>query len=112
MIAVLNWSLDHWYAFFWLAVFGVFEGVRDFFLSAFDAIAAIGERRHQRRIEEIRAAAPVVTVPARIPGKTPGPCVHRHVVQVRDSFDELVGWLCKSCETQLPADWAVREEDL
>ena len=27
MIAVLNWSLNHWYVFFWLAAFGVFEGV-------------------------------------------------------------------------------------
>lgn len=112
MIAILNWSLDHWYVFFWLAVFGVFEGVRDFFLGIFEAIAGIGERRHQRRIEEIRAAAPVVTAPARIAGKTPGPCVHRQVAPVVSAAEELVGWLCKSCETQLPADWAVREEDL
>jgi hypothetical protein len=112
MIAVLNWSLDHWYVFFWLAVFGVFEGVRDFFLGAFEAIAGIGERRHRRRIEEIRAAAPVVTVPARIPGKKPGPCVHRNVVPVVAADEAVSAWLCRSCDAQLPADWAVREEDL
>jgi hypothetical protein len=112
MITVLNWSLNHWYVFFWLSVLGVFEGVRDFLFGIFEAIAGIGERRHQRRIEEIRAAAPVVTIPARIEGKKPGHCVHRHVTAIVAADDTLVGWLCKSCDQQLEPDWAVREEDL
>ncbi|HEV2450747.1 MAG TPA: hypothetical protein VGS62_02330 [Streptosporangiaceae bacterium] len=111
MIAVLNWSLDHWYVFFWLAILGVFEGVRDFFLGIFAAIVAIGERRHERRIEEIRAAAPAPPVLSSSLPK-PGPCVHRNVTAVISGGDEVVGWLCRSCDTQLPADWAVREEDL
>jgi hypothetical protein len=28
VIAVLNWSLNHWWVFFALGAFGVFEGVR------------------------------------------------------------------------------------
>ena len=111
MIAVLNWSLDHWWLIFWLSVFGVFEGIRDFFSGIFEAIGGIGENRHRRRIEEIRAAAPVVTVPSSPRGPKPGPCVHRSVRPVISADDELVGWLC-ACDTQLPADWAVREEDL
>jgi len=47
--------------------------------------------------------------------KKPGPCVHRNVVPVM-SADELqtepIAWLCRSCQARLPADWAVREEDL
>ena len=113
MIAVLNWCLDHWYVFFWLAIFGVFEGVRDFFIGIFEAIAGIGERRHQRRIEELRAQAPTLPAgPVPAAPKTPGPCVHRNVTPVIAADDSLVGWLCRSCETRLPADWAVREEDL
>jgi hypothetical protein len=112
MIAVLNWSLDHWFVFFWLAVFGVFEGVRDFFLGIFAAIVSIGERKHQRRMEEIRAAAPAVTVPAGIPAAKPGPCVHRNVVPVVAADETVTAWLCRSCDKQLPPDWAVREEDL
>jgi hypothetical protein len=110
MIAVLNWSLEHWYVWFWLAVFGVFEGVRDFFLGIFAAMVSIGERRHERRIEEIRAAqAPPVVLSAAT--AKPGPCVHRNVRPVIAANDELVGWLC-ACDTQLPPSWAVRQEDL
>lgn len=109
MIAVLNWSLEHWWVFLWLSIFGVFEGVRDFFVSVFEAIGGIGERKHQRRIEEIRAAAPAPVFPSSLP--KPGPCVHRNVRPVIAADDELVGWLC-ACDAQLPADWAVRKEDL
>jgi hypothetical protein len=117
VIAVLNWSLDHWFVFFWLAVFGVFEGVRDFFLGIFEAVAGIGERRHERRLEELRLQVPTLP-PGYVPPsaalaipKKPGPCVHRNVKPVISADDELVGWLC-ACDAQLPADWAVREEDL
>ena len=110
MIAVLNWPLNHWYVFFWLAVLGVFEGVRDFFIGIFVAIATIGERRHERRLEEIRAAAPAPAVSS--PLARPGPCVHRNVIPVVAADESVTAWLCKSCDAQLPADWAVREEDL
>jgi len=112
MIAVLDWSLNHWYVLLWLSVFGVFEGVRDFFLAAFEVIAGAGERRHQRRIEEIRAAAPVVTVPDRALARKPGHCVHRNVSPVIAADESVAAWLCRSCDAQLPADWAVRQEDL
>ena len=42
----------------------------------------------------------------------PGPCVHRNVTSVVSKADEVVAWLCKSCDAKLPADWSVREEDL
>ena len=113
MIAVLNWSLAHWWVFIWLAVFGVFEGVRDFFLGILTAIVSIGERRHERRIEEILAAHPAPPDPAVSPSlPKPGPCVHRDVVPVVAADETVTAWLCRSCDMQLPADWAVREEDL
>jgi hypothetical protein len=112
MIAILNWSLSHWYVFFWLFVLGVFEGVRDFFVSIAMTVASIGDRKHQRRIEEIRALhpAPPDVLTSTVP--KPGPCVHRNVTPVVSAADEVVAWLCRTCETRLPADWAIREEDL
>ena len=41
----------------------------------------------------------------------PGECVHRRITPVI-AGDEVVAWLCKGCDTQLPATWAVRKEDL
>jgi hypothetical protein len=110
MIPLLNWLLHHWYVFFWLSIFGFFEGVRDFFVGIAESVAALGDRRHERRLELARAAARELPEPAARP--KPGRCVHRNVKQVRAADDELVGWLCASCDTQLPADWAVVQEDL
>jgi hypothetical protein len=118
VIAVLNWSIEHWYVWFWLAVFGVFESVRDFFLGIFAAVASIGERRHERRLEELRLQVPSMP-PGYVPPsaalsvpKTPGPCVHRNVVPVVAADETVSAWLCRSCDKQLPPDWAIREEDL
>jgi hypothetical protein len=112
MIAILNWSLAHWWVFFWLAIFGVFEAVRDFFLGIFAAVASIGERRHQRRVKELKLQAKIAAAPALPVGaRKPGRCVHRNVRPVIAADDKLVGWLCQ-CDQQLPPDWAVREEDL
>jgi hypothetical protein len=112
MIAVLNWLLNHWYVFFWLAVFGVFEGVRDFFIGMAEAVAGVFARHHERRIElaEAMRPAPVAASSAAVPGR----CVHRRVVQIRTADGELVGWLCRKqgCERRLPPDWAVAAEDL
>ena len=110
MIAVLNWLLAHWWVFFWLAILGVFEGVRDFFVSTAEALAGLFDRRHQRKLELARAQRE--SAPAETARPLPGRCVHRRVKQVRDRDDELVGWLCLGCDAQLPADWAVTKEDL
>jgi hypothetical protein len=72
--------------------------------------------RHKRRVELKRLELQILqakqgALPASLP--KPGRCVHRHVTAVISTADdELRGWLCKSCDTQLPPDWAVREEDL
>lgn len=112
MIAVLNWSLDHWYVWFWLAVFGVFEGVRDFFLGIFEAIAGIGERRHERRMDELAARTRLPGGAPAVAASKPGRCVHRNVAPAVAADETVAAWLCRSCDAQLPADWAVREEDL
>jgi hypothetical protein len=112
MIAVLNWSLDHWWVFFWLAVFGVFEGVREFFFGMFQAIGAITDRRHKQRVKELKLQAKIAAAPALPAGTKPGRCVHRNVVPVVAADETVTAWLCRSCDGQLPADWAVREEDL
>ena len=66
-------------------------------------------RKHQLRLETIRATSARLNPPVPVPG----PCRHRKVVSVRDPVDDhVIAWLCKSCDTQLPADWAVYPEDL
>jgi hypothetical protein len=112
MIAVLDWALEHWFLFFLLSVFGVFEGVRDFFVGAWTEITGT---RHKRRMKELRAQAKIIRASrhaetAALP--KPGPCVHRNVVPVVSKAEETVAWLCRTCDTKLPAEWAVREEDL
>jgi len=118
MVAVLNWGLAHWWVLFFLSAFGFFDGVREFFAGIFASAVALGDRRHERRLEVERAKAPprALTpedfIPATAARTRPGRCVHRRVRQVRDRDDNLVAWLCAGCEKQLPADWAVAEEDL
>lgn len=111
MIAVLNWALDHWFLFFILSILGVFEGIRDFFIGIAQAIGGIGDRRHERRMEELSLRHQVGNNPELVPAKTPGPCVHRNVTPVV-AAEEVVAWLCRTCDTKLPADWAIRAEDL
>jgi hypothetical protein len=60
----------------------------------------------QERIARATRQAEVAALPK------PGPCVHRNVTSVVSKADEVVAWLCKSCDAKLPADWSVREEDL
>src|SRR6185437_12583605 len=98
MIAVLNWSIEHWYVWFWLAVFGVFESVRDFFLAIFETVAGIGERKHRRRMKELKLQAKIAAAPA-LPAAKPGPCVHRNVTAiVAAGEDEPCAWLCRCGE--------------
>lgn len=112
MIAVFNWALDHWFFIFLLSMLGVFEGIRDFFVIAWKEITGT---RHKRRMKELRAQERIARAGrqagvAALP--KPGPCVHRNVTSVVSKADEVVAWLCKSCDAKLPADWSVREEDL
>jgi hypothetical protein len=105
VIALLNWFAVHWFLLILLSVFGVFKGVRDFFVSIAEALGGKSEIRHQRKLEIERAKAGSGTLPA-------APCRHRNIVGVRDTADHLVGWLCRGCDKQLPADFSVYEEDL
>lgn len=114
MIVVFDWLVAHWFVIFLLAFFGVFRGIRDFVVDTYNKIA---KARSKRRIAEIEARTELERVrtqavlAAASGAPRPGPCVHRDVVPVISAAEELVAWLCK-CGTQLPRDWAVREEDL
>lgn len=113
VIAVLNWAGAHWFLiFFPLWALGLFEGVRNFFVGIWKEVTGV---RHKRRMKELRARERIARAaqqagPASLPA--PGPCVHRNVTAVVSAADEVVAWLCKTCKAQLPADWAVRQEDL
>jgi len=117
----------------WVLIFG--GGIIDFLLETFDAgigsIARAGRRRHRRRMERLRLQLKIEKARAatqvQLAGDNssqfqagrsltmprPGRCVHRNVTAVVASgTDDVVAWLCKTCDTKLPPDWAVREEDL
>lgn len=73
-------------------------------------------REHQVRMAEMRARVAEARRPATVnmlaPEPAPGRCRHRHCVSVRDRVsDEVIGWLCRDCDTQLPADWSVYPEE-
>jgi hypothetical protein len=105
---------EYWWLLFFfggtvLAVIGAFlEGVRDFFLDLIE-----GRRRHQLKVEKIRARAALGGKGEEKPSS--GPCPHRprNVKPVFSSDGEnLLAWLCTACDTRLDKDWAVLEEDL
>ena len=109
----------NWWWLIWFAG-GAIDWVLETFDAGLGALARRSRRSHKRRmarlrlelqIAEAQGAAPqprVTTAPAVAPGR----CRHRNVVSVRDRADVIVAWLCRSCDTKLPADWAVCEEDL
>jgi hypothetical protein len=114
VIAVLNWSLNHWWVFLWLSIFGVFEGVRDFFAGIGAAILELSDRvtgaTNARWNSPARGLRPDrLPAPATLPA---APCRHRNLVSVRDRSETVVAWLCKGCDARLPADFSVYEEDL
>jgi hypothetical protein len=110
-VTVLQWALAHWFLIFVWGLASFFEEVRDFLADGWNAVAGA---RHQRRVEELAAQAELERARAGTgrPAPEPGPCVHRNVVPVISRADEVVAWLCRSCDTQLAVGWAVREEDL
>jgi hypothetical protein len=64
-------------------------------------------KRLELKIAAAKAGAAASSLPK------PGECVHRNVTAIVSSADdELRGWLCRSCDQQLPPTWAVRAEDL
>lgn len=107
-----TWLAHNWgWVIFWVWVLGGFSWVADHYRHALAT-------HHKRKVALAKARAkaasaphPPVTASGVI--KAPGPCVHRNVIPViAAGEDEPVAWLCRSCRTQLPADWAVRQEDL
>jgi hypothetical protein len=75
------------------------------------------KRRHElalKRVElKIAQANAAAALPAADTRPKPGPCVHRDVRAVVNSVtDSTEAWLCKTCGEQLPANWAIRSEDL
>jgi hypothetical protein len=98
----------------WVFIFG--GGIFGWIGERFDAMRRRGQRkrRHQialKRLDLQIAQAKAQSLPLPAADVKPGKCVHRNVTQVM-SDDKVVAWLCKSCDAQLPADWAVRKEDL
>lgn len=117
----LRWFLHEdgwiWVMLFWGTICGVTAACRDAVAGAWHAVVhgrhdrQLALLKEQRKLEEARARARELPVAEDDP--KPGRCVHRRVVPVIAAGDDApCAWLCKSCDTELPADWAVRQEDL
>jgi hypothetical protein len=124
MVPVLNWMLAHWYAWFWLWVFGAFQWGRDLVLNILSGIANIisaltGHNREQE-IRQLKAAAKLAKAQAKLANlpasSRTDECIHDDVTRVTSVTDETVGWICRNpdCGVQLPADpadWDVEPQD-
>jgi hypothetical protein len=107
-----------WTIFLFGGIIGVFfEDLGEFLLKMAAAITGRGEVRHQRQLELERARAKAAK--AQHKAIAPGPCRHFHVQPVysrpASELDEpeLVAWAClnEHCRKQLPANFAVFEEE-
>ena len=113
--SLLDWAIAYWWL---ILIFGgaVLEWFGEIFDCGFGAVRHALKVRHKRRLQLARARARAARplVPDAGPRPLPGACVHRRVKQVRDMDGNLVAWLClkEGCEKQLPADWAIAQEDL
>src|ERR1700724_303842 len=107
-----NWLsivLSYWWVFL---LFGgvILEFVGDVFTTVWCALTDIPKHRHERRMELRR-----LELEARgegVPPTAPGLCRHRKAVPVRGAEGDVLAWLCRACDTQLPRDFSVYEEDL
>jgi hypothetical protein len=113
----LTLLLSYWWVFL---LFGgaILEWIGETFDVGLSALHRRSKLKHKRKLAALRlelqiAQAKAGTQTPALAGALPAaPCRHRNVAGVRDRADNVVAWLCKGCETQLPADFSVYEEDL
>lgn len=110
----LGTLLSYWWLFL---IFGggILEWIGETFNVGLSAMYRRAELRHQRQMDIRRVELEITQArTGAVPSSAlkPGPCVHRNVVPVVAADESVTAWLCRSCDKQLPADWAVREEDL
>jgi hypothetical protein len=108
---LLSFAENYW----WLAlIFGsaVAGWVSDSLESARRALSNAARRHHKRRLARLRLELKVARAGAVTSAPAPGECRHRNITSVRDRQDTIVAWLCRSCDTQLPATWSTCEDDL
>jgi hypothetical protein len=117
---------DWWARIFWgwLIFVGAGEWIGDKYNIGVRALARRRQRRRKHQLalkklelkiaQEMAGARPATTLEEEEKAAAPGPCPHRprNIKAVIGTDDVLRSWLCTACDTQLPADWAVREEDL
>ena len=107
-------AISYWWV---ILIFGgaILEFLGETFDVGLSALHRRSKMKHKRKLQALRLELEIAQARSGASGAAlvkPGPCVHRRVRQVRDRGDELVGWLCTGCDAQLPADWAVAQEDL
>jgi hypothetical protein len=111
----LSALLSYWWLFL---LFGgaVLEWIGETFNVGLSALHRRSKLKHRRKLEalqlELEIAQAKTGQPAAAGNLPAAPCRHRNVVGVRDRTETVVAWLCRGCDTRLPADFSVYEEDL
>jgi hypothetical protein len=113
---IFAWICAYWWLLF---LFGgaILEFVGDVFSATAKALSRRRRTRHKHRLELKRleleiARATVHAGETPAPAPIPGQCRHRTAVPVRDSDGHVLAWLCRACDSQLPADFSIYVEDL
>lgn len=111
--SLLNTLLSWW----WLALIwggALLEWAGEKYDLGVRALRRRSKRRHKQKLERLRLELAITQ--ARRAGAAaepvPGTCVHRKAVPVRNNDGDVLAWLCRSCDTQLPADFSIYREDL
>jgi hypothetical protein len=112
---LLAYLAANWWWLIWFAG-GAIDWVLETFDAGLGALARTSRRRHRRRMARLRLELEIAqagVVPPDAARTLPAAqCRHRNVVSVRDRSETVVAWLCRGCDTRLPADFSVYEEDL
>lgn len=112
--SILALLLSYWWVFL-LFGGGILEWIAETFDVGVTALQRRAKRRHKERLQLRRLELEIAQAKAGVStalAPVPGPCRHRKAVPVRSEEGDIVAWLCRSCDTQLPADFSIYEEDL
>lgn len=111
-------SIVNLFAAWWWLLIPIGGAVLEWIGERFDmGVAALRKRaklRRKHQLELKKLELQIAQAHAGHPGApaVPDLCRHRQAVPVRDNDGNVLAWLCRSCDQQLPAGFSIYEEDL
>lgn len=123
---IIGFIALNWWWLIWVVpgiISAVSESTRDFFIGL---LTARSRELHRQKMKELKlqqkiAASTAAEKRSQLENAgaddpiTPGICPHpikKVVPVIAEGDDTPSAWLCTVCDTQLPAKWAVRKQDI